>query len=41
MNHDARVLVPNVTWLTHWGLHEDNELSGWRAVHRPDKVAVT
>lgn len=28
----------NLTWLSHWGLHEFNDVAGWREAHVPGKV---
>ncbi|KAG2448124.1 hypothetical protein HYH02_006709 [Chlamydomonas schloesseri] len=36
----ARLLAPNITWLTHWGLTSDKVFSGWKKAHRPEKDVV-
>ncbi|KAG1671535.1 hypothetical protein FOA52_011255 [Chlamydomonas sp. UWO 241] len=37
---DARDALRNLTWLHHWGLHEDHDTGGWRAEHVPGKDVV-
>ena len=30
----------NITWLTHWGLTEDKEFSGWKKSHTLGRVSA-
>ncbi|GAX82727.1 hypothetical protein CEUSTIGMA_g10153.t1 [Chlamydomonas eustigma] len=37
---EVQKLLENVTWLTHWGLHQAHKSAGWPASHRPGKDIV-
>lgn len=37
---EVRKALDKATWLTHWGLHEEHELTNWPPSHRPGKVVV-
>lgn len=35
---EMRAATSNMTWLTHWGLHEDHPIAPWKAGHVSGKV---
>jgi hypothetical protein len=40
MERAHRDATRNLTFLSHWGLHRDHSVAGWKANHIPGKVRM-